>query len=195
MSPYLLDRTSFFAPIDSTYAVQFVPLSASLLYLGRNQAWLKATWDQFLLDTAKFVEKPPKPGAPKPELSDMYGNLLAGVQALLPASGGADVNGTRLAAALKRISGKSGDGKHKFFDGAVNSIAKHFAYTNAALGQVDATVIANIPYYAVFKKGGTRTCVTVVAYSSVEIIRPLIIAASASHDPETVAHSDRDAVA
>ena len=44
-------RETFFGGIDATYFIHPIPMSANTLYVGRNQAWLKATWKQYLLDT------------------------------------------------------------------------------------------------------------------------------------------------
>ena len=44
-------RETFFGGIDATYFIHLIPMSANTLYVGRNQAWLQATWKQYLLDT------------------------------------------------------------------------------------------------------------------------------------------------
>ena len=39
-------RETFFGGIDATYFIHLIPMSANTLYVGRNQAWLQATWQQ-----------------------------------------------------------------------------------------------------------------------------------------------------
>lgn len=142
-----LDRGTFFAPIDATFAIQQIPLSAHTLYLERSPEWLATTWEQYLRETKAFTDG-------GNSLSGTYEVIISGMQARLPDKG-TDVNGTGLIPALKRI-----EQPHIFFSGAVDTLGKYWAYTHSALGQLDATVVANQPYYAVFKKGDTRTLVT-----------------------------------
>ena len=131
-------RKSFFGPIDTTYSIQMTPLSANTLYLGRNHSWLKATWEQYLLDT----------GAEKnPNIKADQENIIAAWQARMPASG-SGINGTGLSAALERIARE-----HSFQQQATNTMAKHWAYTNALLGPVDTSIVANTPSYGVFNNG------------------------------------------
>jgi hypothetical protein len=45
--------------------------------------------------------------------------------------------------------------EHAAYPGAINAQGKQWAYALAALGQVDATVVADTPSYGVFCRGGT----------------------------------------
>ncbi|MBV9267415.1 MAG: hypothetical protein JO061_14685 [Acidobacteriaceae bacterium] len=134
-------RNTFFGGIKGSYTIQATPLSAPSLYLSRNQNWLGATWNQFVKE--KSYDSSPAP----------YEVLEAGIQARLPDSG-TGIDDTGLTGALLRINQL-----HANFPGATNSMGKFWAYTNANLGQLDATVVANTPSYAVFKKTGKRTYV------------------------------------
>ena len=139
-----LDRATFFGGIAGTYFIQMIPMSASTLYLGRNQAWLNATWKQYLLDTdAKS----------NPSFQSPTETFVAAWQALMPATG-QGINGTGLTAALTRIARE-----HAFQAYGTNTMAKYWAYTNSLLGQVDTSVVADIPAYGVFKNGSGRTFV------------------------------------
>ena len=144
-----VDRATFFGGIDGTYFIQMIPMSASTLYLGRNQTWLSATWQQYLLDTdAKR----------NPAFQSHNETFMAAWQALMPRSG-QDINGTGLDAALERIARP-----HAFQPYGTNTMAKYWAYTNHLMGQVDTTVVADIPAYGVFTKAGTSGK-TFVAYN------------------------------
>jgi len=143
-----IDRATFFGGIAETYFIQMIPMSASTLYFGRNQTWLNATWHQYLLDTD--AERNP---------SFQSGNetFMAAWQALMPSSG-QGINGTGLNAALERIARP-----HAFQAYGTNTMAKYWAYTNHLLGQVDTTVVADIPAYGAFRNAGSGH--TLVAYN------------------------------
>lgn len=136
-----LFRTTFFGGVQGVYTIQATPLSAHTLYLGRNQQWLKATWQQYLRDLS-FEEE-----------AGVYEVLASSLQARLPDLG-SGINDTGLAAALTRIAKP-----HNFFPGATNTTGKYWAYTNSILGQVDSTVVADTPSYGVFVRNGQRTYV------------------------------------
>lgn len=131
-------RNTFFGGIAGSYTIQQTPLTAYMLFFGRNQNWLKETWQQYLLDSG---------GAPQ----GPYEGIVAAIQAQLPQSG-TGLNDVGLVPALKRIQAV-----HNFFPGAPNSHAKHWAYTLAALGQIDYSVVADTTSYAVFNENGQRT--------------------------------------
>jgi hypothetical protein len=144
-----LDRATFFGGIDTTYFIQMIPMSASTLYLGRNQTWLNATWEQYLLDTDAKRNL---------NFKSQDETFMAAWQALMPTSG-QNINGTGLNAALERIARP-----HDFKAYGTNTMAKYWAYTNHLLGQVDTSTVADIPAYGVFKKAGTSGK-TFVAYN------------------------------
>jgi hypothetical protein len=132
-----LKRETFFGGADSNYFIHVLPMSANTLYVGKNQDWLRATWQQYLLDTG---------GA---NFNGATETFIAALQARLPASG-QGITGTGLAAALQRLARVH---TFKFF--GTNAMAKYWAYTNAALGQVDASIVADNPAYGVFKDAST----------------------------------------
>jgi hypothetical protein len=132
-----LNRETFFGGADSNYFIHTLPMSANTLYVSRNQDWLRATWQQYLLDTG---------GA---NFNGATETFIAALQARLPASG-QGITGTGLTAALQRLAR---DHTFKFF--GTNAMAKYWAYTNAALGQVDTSIVADNPAYGVFKDAST----------------------------------------
>jgi hypothetical protein len=142
-----LKRETFFGGADSNYFIHTIPMSANTLYVSRNQDWLRATWQQYLLDTG---------GA---NFNGEVETFIAALQARLPASG-QGITGTGLTAALQRLARV-----HTFKFYGTNAMAKYWAYTNAALGQVDTSIVADIPAFGVFKDAGTSEN-RFVAYNS-----------------------------
>jgi hypothetical protein len=136
---YVWRGTFFSNDTSSSLAIQALPLSASGLYIGRNQAWLAALWQQYQQDITL------DPAA----TSTPYELAIAGVQAQLGGSDAA-IGAPGPLGALTRV-----DNPHKPFFGTVNAMAKHWAYTLEALGQVDTSVVADLPSYGVFCKGAT----------------------------------------
>ena len=118
--------------------IQFLPLSASHLYLNRNPQWLTDVWAEFLRESQIDPGK------------TAYENVLAGLQARVPGNDGAGINDPGPLGAITRVN----EPHHAFF-GAVNSQAKHWAYSLNELGQLDTSVTADVPNYAVFCKGAT----------------------------------------
>lgn len=148
----LTDRSTFFAgDVSSELAIQSTPLSAPGLYLGRNQQWLSEMWAEYINQRNGDSNAQNTP----------YENILAGIQAQAAGSGTGIADAGPFGA-LTRVNTP-----HKIFYGAVNMQAKHWAYGLNALGQIDASVIADVPGYGVFCKGasgakcagGTRTFV------------------------------------
>ena len=142
-------RETFFGGIAATYFIHLIPMSANTLYVGRNQDWLQATWSQYLLDTGAG-------GNPSFQSADEV--FVAALQARMPTSG-QGINGTGLTAALTRIARP-----HAFQFYGTNTMAKYWAYTNALLGQVDTSIVADIPAYGAFKDSGTQAS-RLVAYN------------------------------
>jgi hypothetical protein len=68
----------------------------------------------------------------------------------MPTSG-QGINGTGLTSALTRIARQ-----HAFQFYGTNTMAKYWAYTNALLGQVDTSIVADIPAYGAFKDASTQ---------------------------------------
>ncbi len=121
--------------------IQAVPLGASHLYLGRNQAWLQQAWAQYgreaSLDSGLTA----------------YEVVLAGVQARLPLTGTlqtANPDTPGPFGALERI-----DRRHVLYPAATNSMGENFAYALAELGVVDTGVVADTASYGVFCSGGS----------------------------------------
>jgi hypothetical protein len=147
MNQRSLKRETFFGGADSTYFIHALPMSANTLYVGRNQSWLKATWKQFLLDAnAEGVLN-----------KSVFETFFASLQARLPDSG-TTIDGTGLEPALKRIAKE-----HTFRPDGPNTTAKYWAYSNSLLGQVDTSVVADVPTYGVFTRAGSGP--TYVAYN------------------------------
>jgi hypothetical protein len=135
------DRSTFFAQdVSSQLAIQATPLSAPHLYLGRDQDWLSEMWAEYILQRNGDSNAQDTP----------YENLLAGVQAQVRGTNGTGIADPGAFGALARVNQP-----HKVFFGAMNMQAKHWAYSLNALGQLDASVVADLPNYAVFCKGAT----------------------------------------
>ena len=79
-------RETFFGGVNDLFIHQ-IPMSASTLYFGRNQAWLQATWKQYLLDTG---------AQGNPHFQSSNENFMAAWQARMPTSPGEGINGTGL---------------------------------------------------------------------------------------------------
>ncbi len=147
MNQRFLKRETFFGGATSTYFIHLIPMSANTLYVGRNQSWLKATWNQFLLDA----------NAEGQLNKSVFETFFASLQARLPDSA-SGINGTGLAPALERIATA-----HSFRPDGTNTTSKYWAYSNSLLGQIDTSVVANVPTYGVFTRAGGGT--TYVAYN------------------------------
>jgi hypothetical protein len=137
-------RETFFGGIDATYFIHLIPMSANTLYVGRNQAWLQATWQQYLLDTGALGN---------PNFQSGNEVFVASWQARM-ADSGQGINGTGLTPALTRIARQ-----HAFQFYGTNTMAKYWAYTNALLGQVDTSIVADTPAYGVSKDAGGNSFV------------------------------------
>ena len=141
-------RSTFFGGADTTYAIQNIPMSSTGLWQGRDQEWLNSTWTQFLLDAASLGDLN--------KTADE--NIFADIQARLAAGSDTSINGTGLKPALERIANP-----HAFAPYATNTMAKYWAYTNSLLGQLDPSVRADQPDFAVFVNGSGQQ--TFVAYN------------------------------
>ncbi len=135
-------RGTFFGSPDfpgfaNALLIQAIPLGAPALYLGRNQTWLQNAWNEFAAESLEYRN------------DTAYEVIVAGIQARLPGTGStvldAGFNG-----AMARINRQ-----HALFPGALNSQGKHWAYTLNQMGQVDTSVVADVPNYGVFCKGAT----------------------------------------
>lgn len=138
-----MTRATFFGseaspPFVNAYVVQAIPLGAPALYLGRNQEWLMQTWEQFVRE-AKTDDR-----------ETAYEVLIAGLQSRLPGQG-TDITDPGPLGALTRINRE-----HPIYPGAVNVQGKHWAYSNAVLGPLDSSVIADTASYGVFCQGATQ---------------------------------------
>lgn len=130
-----------FPAFSNSLLIHAIPLSASSLYLGRNPRWLAKAWEEYQRENAED----PRPSA--------YEVIVAGLQAQLP---GAEPDASKPGpiAALARIRQD-----HEIFPPAMNSQGKHWAYTLACLGSLDASVHADVPAYGAFQLDGARTLV------------------------------------
>ncbi len=128
-------------PFATSLLIQAVPLSASHLYLGRNQNWLQQAWAQYGREAALDPRQ------------TAYEVVLAGVQARLPLTGtlaNATPDTPGPFGALERI-----DRRHILYPAATNSMGENFAYALAELGLVDTGVVADTASYGVFCSGGS----------------------------------------
>ena len=128
-------------PFATSLLIQAVPLSASHLYLGRNQTWLQQAWAQYGREAALDPRQ------------TAYEVVLAGVQARLPLTGtlaNATPDTPGPFGALERI-----DRRHILYPAATNSMGENFAYALAELGLVDTGVVADTASYGVFCSGGS----------------------------------------
>ena len=145
-----LSRTTFFDDSPAAgYAIEFIPVAPSMLYVERNLPWLQATWKQFVNDNAFYQGQ----ASLNPNKNDVYQDVLAALQSLLPASG-TDLTGTGLGPALQRI-----DANHAYFQAAMNTESKYIAYTMSVLGPLDGSYSVTWPEGAAFKSGSTNTFV------------------------------------
>jgi hypothetical protein len=126
-------------PYANSLLIQAIPLSASHLYLARNQAWLQQAWAQYQREAALDPRQ------------TAYEVIVAGLQARLP---GPSKNPTPTTpgpyGALERIARQ-----HVIFPAATNSMGQNFAYAMIELGLLDTGVVADTPRYGVFCAGGT----------------------------------------
>jgi hypothetical protein len=154
------DRQLFFSDpnyAEGVYAINWLPISAQSLYLGRDQAYLESNWAQFVQDY----------NAQTPVPSGVYQLLVAAYQSLLP-DDGVGVNQPGPSNALLRIDPAynpaiippaSDNLVNNGYRGTTRTQALNWIYTLQELGQVDPTVIADTPSYAAFIKDGQRTFV------------------------------------
>ena len=141
-----LTRTTFFdASPFAAYTIEVTPAGPSMLYFARNQAWLQATWNQLTNDN-QFYQAQWNPGNPQ---LGVYQNLVAAIQAMLPASAT-----TGMKAALARINTR-----HPYYPGAMDTTLKYLAYTLGTIGQVNPNVLPTIPDGEAFTNGGKTTYV------------------------------------
>jgi hypothetical protein len=154
-----IKRTLFFdSPnyAEATYAINWLPTAAWMLFLGGNQDYLQRNWAQFVadyhLDGRNGVNEA----------------VVAGYQALMPDQGfGLDQPGATNA--LLRLdpdqnpafapTSQSDPGFKGGYLGTNRAVALNWIYELQALGQVDYSVVADTTSYGVFLKGGQRTFV------------------------------------
>ncbi|MBZ9753453.1 fibronectin type III domain-containing protein [Deinococcus sp. HMF7604] len=116
--------TWFSAEKEAIQGINFLPMTAGSLYLGRNPAYLKTNYD--------FLGREPT----------MWRDIFWQVYSLYNAAGAV---------------GKFGSGAYTPEEGETKAHTYQFLHSLNAVGQVDTSVTANVPNYAVFKKGSTRT--------------------------------------
>src|SRR5262249_36602130 len=133
----VLQRITFFGGAISNLFIHHIPMSPSGLWQERPQSWLSPTLQAFLFGAqdGKILNKTP------------FETFFADIQARLPDSDDQTINGTGLKPALLRIANP-----HIFVDYGTNTMAKYWAYTHSILGQIDPSVVASQPNYAVFSK-------------------------------------------
>jgi hypothetical protein len=153
-----LKRDLFFASpntAEALYAINWLPTTAHMLFLGRDQDYLKRNWEQFIKDNDIA------------EGLGLYESVVAAYQALL-ADQGFGLNQPGATNALQRLDytvnpaiaptdqtvpGNIG------YKGSTLNVTYDWVMTLGKLGQVDTSVIADTTSYAVFVKNGQRTYV------------------------------------
>jgi hypothetical protein len=140
---------------EATYAINWLPTTAAMLFLGSNQAYAQRNWAQFVTDY---------------QLDGGEGNyeaVVAAYQALMPDSG-FGVNQPGPTNALLRLDAtlnpaiappNRSDPITLGYRGTSRTIALNWIYELQALGQVDYSVVADAVSYAVFVNNGQRTYV------------------------------------
>ncbi|PTA66507.1 glycosyl hydrolase [Deinococcus arcticus] len=116
--------TWFSAEREAIQGINFLPITAGSLYLGRNPGYLKTNYD--------FLGREPT----------MWRDIFWQVYSMYDAAGALN---------------KFGSGNYTPEEGETKAHTYQFLHSLNAMGQVDTTVTANTPHYAVFKKGNTRT--------------------------------------
>ncbi|KAB8146013.1 glycoside hydrolase [Chloroflexia bacterium SDU3-3] len=122
--------TWFSGEPEMIHGINFLPITGGSLYLGRRPSYVTANYNEIVSEN----------GGTENDWVD----VMWSYQALANPS-----------AALAKF----GSGGYTPFDGETKAHTYHWLHNLNAMGQVDTTVTANIPTYAVFNKGGTRTYV------------------------------------
>lgn len=161
------DLSLFFTPPnygEGAYAINWLPISAQTLYLGHDQAYLQRNWAQFIKDY--YLQTPTPDGT--------YQLLVAAYQSLMPDTGfginqpGPDNALLRLDPSINSalIPPAPDNIVNNQYLGTTRLQALNWIYNLAQLGQVDTTVVADKPSYAVFIKNGQRSFVAYNASTS-----------------------------
>jgi hypothetical protein len=142
---------------EGVSAINWLPISAQSLYLGRDEPYMERNWSQFIQD---YNVRTPVPDG-------VYQLLVASYQALMPDQGvGLDQPGP--SNALLRIDPGANTGiippapdnlVNNGYRGTTRTQALNWIDALQVLGQVDPTVIATTPSYAAFIKNGQRSYV------------------------------------
>ncbi|WP_169743918.1 glycosyl hydrolase [Deinococcus misasensis] len=120
--------TWFSGEKEMIQGINFLPIQAGSLYLGRNPNYLKTNYD--------FLGREP----------NVWKDIFWSVYAMYDAAGAI----SKFNAQASTYTPEEGDSKARTYQ---------FLHSLNAMGQVDATVTANIPTYGVFKKGTSKTYV------------------------------------
>ncbi|MBW8001797.1 MAG: hypothetical protein FVQ80_07205 [Planctomycetes bacterium] len=116
---------------EEVHGINYLPLTGSSLYLGRDPSLVKWNYDHFLVANG---------GAP----TDWH-DLMWGYYAFYDPD--------------FCVSEMEANPGYIVEEGNTRAFTYHWLHTLKAVGQVDATVTADIPTYAVFNKSGTKTYV------------------------------------
>jgi endoglucanase Acf2 len=122
--------TWFSAAPEMIHGINFLPITGGSLYLGRRPAYVTANYNEIVAEN----------GGTENEWVDVIWEY----QAL--ANPGAAIS-------------KFGSGAYTPFDGETKAHTYHWLHNLNAMGQLDTTITANVPTYAVFNNAGARTYV------------------------------------
>jgi len=146
--------TWFGSSPDYEHAIEFMPYTGGSYYLGLNPTYVEANYLEDYTENGNTTT-----GGAWPDLMEMYEALYDPDTAL-----------TNWTTSIANSSSVPTGGE---------SLAHEYVWMTSlkALGQVDASVTANTPYYAVFKNGGT---ITHIAYNPGTTTLPVTFSDGAS---------------
>lgn len=129
------------ANVEAIHGINFLPFSGGSLYLGRHPSYVTRNYNHLVM----------RNGGPETEWLDIIWQFQA------------------LADPAAAVA-KFGSGNYTREAGESKAHTYHWLHNLNALGQLDTTVTANSPTYAVFNNNGSRTYVAYNANSSVQTV-------------------------
>lgn len=126
---------------EEIHGINFLPLTGGSLYLGRRPSYVTTNYNYMVQ----------KNGGAEVEWKDIIWSFQAF------ADPQATVN-------------KFGSGNYTPEAGETKAHTYHWLHNLNALGQVDTSITANVPTYAVFNKNGVRTCVAYNAAGTTQTV-------------------------
>lgn len=114
---------------EFVHGINLLPITSGSLYLGRHPEYVKANYEEVVAERS---------GQPQ-VWKDIFWQFLA------------------MADANQALTYYLSDPAYEAFDGESRAHTMHWLYNMKKMGQVDVSVTADIPTYAVFKKGEEKT--------------------------------------